>query len=289
MKLERNAPCWCGSQKKYKTCHLSFDEKIQSYKNEGAIVPTHKIIKTSSQIEGIKKSGVINTAILDKVAQNISAGMSTEDINELVHTATINYGAIPAPLNYKGFPKSTCTSINNVVCHGIPDENTILQDGDIVNVDVTTIFDGFYADASRMFLIGNVKPDKKDLVDVAKECLELGLAAAKPWSYLGDIGEIINQHAQNKGYTIVKEIGGHGVGIDFHEEPWVSHIGKSGTDMLLVPGMVFTIEPMVNMGTCHVETNQEDGWTVTTKDKKPSAQWEYTILITNTGSEVLTH
>lgn len=289
MKLERNALCWCGSNKKYKTCHLIFDEKIKSYQDSGAMVPKHTMIKTPKQIEGIRKSGLVNTAILDKIAENIRVGMSTEEINQLVHETTINHGAIPATLNYKGYPKSSCTSINEVVCHGIPDAKRILQDGDIVNVDVTTILGGYYADASRMFLIGNVDQDNNKLVTVAKECLDLGLAAAKPWAYLGDIGEAINNHAIKNGYSIVREIGGHGVGIDFHEEPWVSHIGKKGTDILLVPGMIFTIEPMVNRGTEEVETNEQDGWTVTTKDGLPSAQWEYTVLITEIGSEILTH
>lgn len=289
MKLERNQPCWCGSQKKYKSCHLPFDEKILSYKNKGDLVPPHKIIKTKEQIDGIRQSGIINTEILDLVAANIHVGMSTEEINTLVHEATISRGAIPAPLDYNGFPKSVCTSINEVVCHGIPSKDRILMDGDIINVDVTTIYNGYYADASRMFLIGNVKPEVEKLVTVSKECLDLALEATKPWGHLGDFGEVINNHAVKNGYSIVREIGGHGVGVEFHEEPWVGHIGKKDTGMLLVPGMVLTIEPMVNLGKPDVYQDSDDGWTIYTEDGLPSSQWEYTVLITETGTEILTH
>ncbi|BCN30013.1 methionyl aminopeptidase [Anaeromicropila herbilytica] len=288
MRLGRNDLCWCNSHQKYKSCHLAFDQKIEEYADKGHMVPSHDMIKTKEQIEGIRKSGVINTSILDMVAENIKEGMSTEDINTLVHEFTISHGAIPATLGYNGYPKSVCTSINEEVCHGIPDKNRILKSGDIINVDVTTILDGYYADASRMFLIGDVSEDKKKLVTVTKECLDLGLEAAKPWRFLGDIGEVINAHATKNGYTIVREIGGHGVGIEFHEEPWVSHIGKRGTDILLVPGMIFTIEPMVNMGAPDVYEDADNGWTIYTEDGKCSAQFEYTVLITENGAEILT-
>ena len=246
------------------------------------------MIKTKDQIASIEQAGILNTKILDMVEEYVHTGISTEEINTFVHKNTIDLGGVPAPLGFEGYPKSVCTSINNQVCHGIPDE-TILQDGDIVNVDVTTIVNGYYADASRMILIGNVSEERKKLVRVANECLELGLAAAKPWGYLGDIGEAINQHATKNGYTIVKEIGGHGVGIDFHEEPWVSHIGTKGTGMLLVPGMIFTIEPMVNVGGPEVIQDKNNGWTIYTQDNSDSAQWEYTVLITETGTKVLAH
>ncbi len=288
MKLGRNEPCWCNSHKKYKSCHLAFDQRLLSYESEGALIPTHKMIKTKDQIASIEQAGILNTKILDMVEEYVHTGISTEEINTFVHKNTIDLGGVPAPLGFEGYPKSVCTSINNQVCHGIPDE-TILQDGDIVNVDVTTIVNGYYADASRMILIGNVSEERKKLVRVAKECLELGLAAAKPWGYLGDIGEAINQHATKNGYTIVKEIGGHGVGIDFHEEPWVSHIGTKGTGMLLVPGMIFTIEPMVNVGGPEVIQDKNNGWTIYTQDNSDSAQWEYTVLITETGTKVLAH
>lgn len=288
MKLGRNDKCWCNSGQKYKSCHLSFDEKIGQFELRDILVPTHDIIKNKEQIEGIRKAGVLNTAILDMVAANIKAGMTTDDINTLVHEYTIAHGAIPAPLGYQGFPKSVCTSINNQVCHGIPSADDILKDGDIVNVDVTSILNGYYADASRMFCIGEVSEEAARLVRISKECLELGLAAVKPWGRIGDIGAAVSAHAAASGYTVVIDIGGHGVGLDFHEEPYVCHVGEEGTGMLLVPGMIFTIEPMVNAGEEGCYQDEENGWTVYTDDGQLSAQWEYTVLVTDTGTEILT-
>lgn len=289
MNLNRNDHCWCGSNKKYKNCHLNFDEKIRAYKQRGAIIPPSEIIKNQEQIEGIKASSKINTAALDLVAKKIKVGMSTEDINKLVHDFTISQGAIPAPLNYGGFPKSICTSINDEVCHGIPSKDIILQEGDIVNVDISTIYNGYFSDASRMFKIGKVHPKLEKLVDVAKECLDIGVKAAKPWGFLGDIGEAVQKHAESHGYSVVRAFGGHGIGIKFHEDPFVAHVGKRGTGMLLVPGMTFTIEPMINMGGHEIFIDSDDNWTVLTKDGYPSAQWEYTVLITETGVEILTY
>lgn len=289
MKLSRNDLCWCGSEKKYKNCHLTLDEKILTYKNKGCIIPPREIIKNVTQIEGIKASAKINTAALDLVAQNIKAGMSTEDINTLVHDFTISQGAIPAPLNYGGFPKSVCTSINDEVCHGIPSSDVILEDGDIINVDVSTIYNGFYSDASRMFKIGTVHEKLEKLVDVAKECLDKGLEAAKPWGFMGDIAEAVQTHAEANGYSVVREFGGHGVGVQFHEDPFVSHVGTKGTEMLLVPGMTFTIEPMINMGSHNIFVDSDNDWTALTEDGYPSAQWEYTVLITEDGHEILTY
>ena len=215
--------------------------------------------------------------------------MSTEEINTIVHDYTVSQGAIPAPLNFQGYPKSVCTSLNDEVCHGIPSEDVILEDGDIINVDVSTIYNGYFSDASRMFMIGQVHPDLEKLVRVAKECLDKGLAAAKPWGFLGDIAEAVQTHAEANGYSVVREFGGHGIGLEFHETPFVSHVGKKGTGMLLVPGMVFTIEPMINMGKPDIFIDSDDGWTTLTEDGYPSAQWEYTVLVTETGVEVLTH
>lgn len=287
MKLGRNDICWCGSRMKYKSCHLSFDQKIENYRVAGADVPSHAMIKTPKQIEGVRKAGQINTQILDKVDHFIKAGISTEEINQLVHQYTLDLGGVPAPLDYKGFPKSVCTSLNDVVCHGIPSGKRILRDGDILNVDVTTIVDGYYGDASRMYEIGNVSAEAKKLIRVTKESLDLGLKEVKPWSHLGNVGAAISEYIYANGYTVVREIGGHGVGVDFHEEPWVSHIGTRGTDVLLVPGMIFTIEPMINMGGEAVYQDEEDGWTIYTEDKSLSAQWEYTVLVTDSGGEVL--
>ena len=289
MKLSRNDDCWCGSNKKYKKCHYEFDEKILSYQHKGCIVPPRSIIKNESQIQGIKESAKINTAVLDLVAKNIKAGMTTEDIDVLVHDFTVSQGAIPAPLNFEGFPKSVCTSLNDEVCHGIPSKDVVLEDGDIINVDVSTIYNGYYSDASRMFMIGNVHEDLAKLVRVSKECVDKGLEAAKPWGFLGDIAEAVQTHAEANGYSVVREFGGHGVGLDFHEDPFVAHVGKKGTDMLLVPGMIFTIEPMINMGKKEIFIDSDNDWTVLTEDGYPSSQWEYTVLITETGAEILTN
>lgn len=288
-KLGRNDVCWCGSGKKYKSCHMALDEKIHHYALQGHIVPTHDILKTPEQIQGIRDSSVINIAVLDEVAKMIKPGVSTEEIDRLVYDVTTRMGGIPAPLNYEGFPKSVCTSIDEVVCHGIPSPERILKEGEIVNVDVSTIYKGYFSDSSRMFCIGEVSEEKKKLVQVTKECVELGLEQVKPWNFLGDMAQVINDHAKANGYSVVVDIGGHGVGLEFHEEPFVSYVTRKGTEMLMVPGMVFTIEPMVNMGTCEVYIDDEDGWTVYTEDGKPSAQWEITVAVTETGHEVLTY
>ncbi len=289
MKFGRNDSCWCGSGKKYKACHADFDAKLTDYKRRGVIVPKHKLLKTPAQLEGIRKAGKLNTEILDMVGENIRAGMSTEEINTLVHEYTVSHGGIPAPLNYNGFPKSVCTSVNDVICHGIPAADEVLKEGDIINVDVTTILDGFYADASRMFCIGEVSEEAKRLVEVTKESVDLALKEVKPWGFLGDIGAVISEYIYAHGYTVLHDIGGHGVGNEFHEDPYVCHIGKRGTGMLLVPGMVFTIEPMVNAGEEDFFQDADNGCTIYTEDGSLSAQWEYTVAVTEDGAEVLTH
>ena len=286
--MERNELCWCGSGKKYKKCHLAIEERIAYHEEKGEIVPTRDILKTIPQIEGIKKSARLNTAVLDHVAEHIHAGMSTEEIDRLVYDFTVSHGGIPAPLHYQGFPKSVCTSINNEVCHGIPDESIILEEGDIINVDVSTILDGYFSDASRMFRIGNVSERARKLVEVTKECVELGLAQAKPWNHLGDIADAINTYAKANGYSVVEDIGGHGIGLEFHEDPWVSYVTPKGSEMLLVPGMIFTIEPMINEGSPDFFVDEENEWTVYTEDDGLSAQVEYMVLITEDGAEVLT-
>ena len=287
MKIGRNDPCWCGSGRKYKQCHEAFDRKMEHYAHLGHIVPAHDMLKTPEQIAGIKESAKINVAVLDDIAEHIHVGMSTEEIDQRVYQLTKEMGGIPAPLNYEGFPKSVCTSINDQVCHGIPSKDVILQDGDIINVDVSTIYNGYFSDSSRMFCLGNVSEENRKLVQVTKECVELGLAEVKPWGFLGDVGAAICEHAHANGYTVVREIGGHGVGVEFHEEPWVGYNTKRGEEMLLVPGLMFTIEPMVNMGTQQIYTDQENGWEVYTMDGKPSAQWEYQVLVTENGAEVI--
>ena len=267
------------------------DKRVMYWEHKGKEVPTRELIKTPEQIAGIRKAGALNTAVLDEVARQIHEGMSTLEIDEIVYKYTTEHGGIPAPLNYEGFPKSVCTSINEVVCHGIPKAEDILEEGDIINVDCTTILDGYFADASRMFIIGKTTPEKEQLVRVAKECLEIGMQAAKPYCFVGDIGNAIDKHARKYHYGIVRDLCGHGVGNAFHEEPDVVHYGKKGTGMLLVPGMVFTIEPMVNMGTWRVYVDADDpyGWEVISEDELPSAQWEHTLLMTEEGVEILTY
>ena len=287
MKIGRNDPCWCGSGQKYKKCHAAFDDRLTELKNEGHIIPPHSIIKTPEQIEGIRNSAKVNVAVLDYVAAHIKEGVSTEEINEWVDSETRRLGGIPAPLNYNGFPKSVCTSLNDEVCHGIPDKNIILKDGDIINVDCSTIVNGYFSDSSRMFCIGNVSEDKKRLVEVAKESLQVGLDAIKPWGFLGDMADAIHTFAVKNGYYVVREIGGHGCGLEFHEEPWVGYIAHKGTEMVMAPGMVFTIEPMINMGEPDIVQDEENGWTIYTEDGMPSAQWEIQVLITETGTEIL--
>ena len=269
---ERNQPCWCGSGRKYKKCHWAFDEKLKMYENQGILVPSHELIKTPEQIEKIKESAKINIAILDYVAEHIQEGVTTQEIDNWVAKITKEAGAVAAPLGYEGFPKSVCTSINEQVCHGIPSEDVALKNGDIINVDVSTILDGYYSDSSRMFCIGQVSPEKQKLVDVTRECVEKGLAKVKPWGYLGDMSQAVHEHAQANGYSVVREIGGHGIGLDFHEDPWVGYTQQAGTGMLLVPGMMFTIEPMINMGSYEIYVDDSDGWSVYTEDGLPSAQ-----------------
>ena len=286
-KLERNDLCWCGSHKKYKNCHQAFDERIRVIADQGHMVPSREMIKTPEQIAAIRESCKINVAVLDCIAANIKEGMSTGQIDRMVHEITTDMGGVPAPLGFEGFPKSVCTSLNDQVCHGIPSEKDILKDGDIVNVDASTIYKGYFSDSSRMFMIGNVSEEKRRLVQVAKECVELGLKEVKPWGFLGDMAQAVNDHAKKNGYQVVRDIGGHGVGLEFHEEPWVSYVVPRGTEMLMVPGMIFTIEPMVNMGTHEFFVDEENCWTVYTADGKPSAQWEIMVLVTEDGHEVL--
>ena len=286
-KIGRNDPCWCGSGRKYKVCHQAFEEKIAKIGAQGHIIPSRDIIKTPAQIAGIKESCKINVAVLDAIEARICEGMPTSEIDRLVYDMTREMGGIPAPLNYRGYPYSVCTSVNEQVCHGFPSENVILKSGDIINVDVSTIYNGYFSDSSRMFCIGEVSPEKKRLVQVTKECVEKGLAEVKPWGFLGDMGQAVHDHAYANGYTVVREIGGHGVGLAFHEDPWVGYNSRRGEEMLLVPGMIFTIEPMVNMGKVDIYVDDDNEWEVYTEDGLPSAQWEIMVLVTEEGYEVL--
>ena len=285
----RNDPCWCGSGKKYKKCHIDFDEKIEEFEGAGHIVPSHEILKNAEQIEKIKESAKINIAVLDYVAEHIKAGISTAEIDKWVYDITTKMGGIPAPLNFEGFPKSVCTSINNEVCHGIPSEDVIISDGDIINVDVSTNLNGYFSDSSRMFCIGNVSEENRRLVEETKNAVYEGLKQVKPWGFLGDMGQAVNDYVKSKGYSVVREVGGHGIGLEFHEDPWVSYISKKGTEMLMVPGMIFTIEPMVNAGKPDIFVDEDNGWTIYTEDNSMSAQWEIQVLVTEDGYEIIAY
>lgn len=287
IELGRNDECWCGSGKKYKKCHMEFDEKLEQLALAGENVPARALLKTPAEIEGIKRSAEVNIGVLDYIAEHIGPGVSTEQIDQWVYDYTTEHDAIPADLNFEGYPKSVCTSIDEVVCHGIPSEDDILEEGQIVNVDCSTIKDGFFSDSSRMFCIGEVSKEKADLVRVTKEAVQKGLDAIRPWGHLGDVGAAVYAYAKENGYSVVREFGGHGIGNEFHEEPFVSFVTKPGTGMILVPGLCFTIEPMINMGKPHIKMNDPNGWTVRTKDGLPTAQWEVQLVVTDDGYELL--
>ncbi len=267
---------------------IELRNKIKEYRAKGYKIPPLRIIRSEEQIAGIRESAKINTALLDYISENICEGITTQDVDDMVYEFTTSHGAIPAPLHYEGFPKSCCVSRNEIVCHGIPSKKEFLRNGDIVNVDVSTIYNRYFSDASRMFMIGDVSEECKRLVKVTKECLEIGIATAQPWARMGDVGAAIQEHAEKNGYSVVRELCGHGCGVKFHEPPEVLHYGKRGTEELIIPGMTFTIEPMINMGKKEIFIEEND-WTVVTKDLKPSAQWEHQILITETGNEILTY
>lgn len=267
---------------------IELRNKIKEYRAKGYKIPPLRIIRSEEQIAGIRESAKINTALLDYISENIREGITTQDIDDMVYEFTTSHGAIPAPLHYEGYPKSCCVSRNEIVCHGIPSKKEFLRNGDIVNVDVSTIYNRYFSDASRMFMIGDVSEECQRLVKVTKECLEIGIVTAQPWARMGDVGAAIQEHAEKNGYSVVRELCGHGCGVKFHEPPEVLHYGKRGTEELIIPGMTFTIEPMINMGKKEIFIEEND-WTVVTKDLKPSAQWEHQILITETGNEILTY
>jgi methionyl aminopeptidase len=244
-------------------------------------------IKSAREIELMRATSRLAAQTLNFIETKLEVGMSTEDVNKLCHDYIIAHDAIPAPLNYHGFPKSVCTSLNEVICHGIPTEKDIVKDGDILNIDVTTILNGFHGDTNRTFLMGNVSDEIKKLVSITHDCMMAGIETVRPGSRLGDIGAVIEEMAHDNGYSVVREYCGHGIGREFHEEPQVLHYGKRGTGVELKPGMTFTIEPMINIGKRHCRV-LSDGWTVVTRDKKWSAQFEHTVLVTEEGVEILT-
>ena len=246
-------------------------------------IPLHNL----SDFEGIRKAGALAANILDKLKDIINPGISTQQINDFCHEMILDNNAIPAPLNYKGFPKSICTSVNHVVCHGIPSEKKILEEGDIVNIDVTVILDGWYGDTSRMFVAGQTNKKIYSFLETTYECLLIGIKNALPGKNLGDIGFEIQKYAEEKNYSVVRDFCGHGIGKEFHLPPSVLHFGELGTGPKLEPGMLFTIEPMINIGDWKIKI-LNDGWTAVTKDKSLSAQFEHTIGITESGNEIFT-
>lgn len=282
----RNEPCWCGSGKKWKKCHFPVsaphDVASQYLKQYGIRV------KTPEQIAGIRKSCRTAKEILEKVCARAKAGVTTDELNTYAEELYREAGTIAAPYHYgkPPYPKSICTSLNEVICHGIPD-NTVLKEGDILNIDVTTILEGYYGDCSRMVMVGQVSAEKRRVVEVAYECLEKSCAILKPGLLVSAIGDVIEEIATRQGCSVVHQFVGHGVGLDFHEPPQVPH-NRNNLEIPLVAGMTFTIEPMINAGVAEGIVDPIDKWTARTKDGRPSAQWEHTILITPTGHEILT-
>jgi methionyl aminopeptidase len=284
-KVGRNDPCPCGSGLKYKKCCLGKTNPKVSIKEK--YLRQHNIrLKEEADVNAIKQAGRLAIATLQLVEEHIKPGTTTEEINTLVHEFTIQHGAVPAPLNYRGFPKSVCISVNEEICHGIPGDR-VLKTGDIVNVDVTPKLDGYYADASKTLFVGNPGPDARKIVEVARNSLRVGLSMVRPGKRVGDIGWAIQSYAEGEGCSVVREFVGHGVGFEFHEAPQIPHYGQKGRGIILVPGMVFTIEPMINLGKKDLHI-LSDNWTAVTNDGSLSAQFEQTALVTEDGFESLT-
>jgi methionyl aminopeptidase len=285
--IGRNDPCPCGSGRKYKKCCLGKEKPLSSQDLTSLYASKYQIrLKDRKAVEGIRRAGKLVVRLLSMVEKEIHPGMTTEEINTLVHEMTIKNGAIPAPLNYRGFPKSVCVSVNEVICHGIPGKR-VLNAGDIVNVDVTPILNGYYADGNKTFFVGTPSPEARKIVDVSRQSLVLGMKAVRPGNTIGDIGWAIQSYAEGEGCSVVREFVGHGVGYEFHEPPQVPHYGRKGGGVVLVPGMVFTIEPMINYGKKELYV-LEDDWTAVTADGSLSAQFEQTLLVTADGCESLT-
>jgi methionyl aminopeptidase len=286
--ITRNDPCWCGSGKKYKKCHLLADEQRQPG-NRPATGRALKMVKTAEEIEGMRRAGEFNGRLLEYVRPYVKEGAATSEIDAIVHDYTVSHGHRPGALGYQGFPKSCCTSINQVVCHGIPSESEVLKRGDIVNVDLTTIVDGFYGDSSETFFIGEVSAGALALTRVAAKAMRLGIAAVGPGKHLRSIAEAIEPYVISKGCSVVHQYTGHGIGRKFHESFTVYHHRDPDCEnVVLMPGMTLTVEPMINAGAYEVTTDPVDKWTVRTKDGSLSAQFEHTVLVTETGVEVLT-
>lgn len=297
-KLGRNDPCHCGSGKKYKKCHMGADQKAGPGKaapparrpgrRERARKRAKALILTPTEQDGMRAAGKFNAQVLDEVRKRVAPGVTLEAIDTFVHDYTLDHGHQLACLGYKGYPKSTCTSVNDVVCHGIPDDYA-LREGDIVNIDLTSIVDGWHGDQSETFLIGDVSDEARRLVQCSFDCLHLGIDALKPGSQVIEIGRAIAKHAHAQGFSVVEAFQGHGIGRKFHTEPGVPHYPEPHAgQFVLLPGMCFTIEPMINAGRKGCVIDKSDGWTARTVDGKLSAQFEHTILMTNKGPELVT-
>lgn len=292
--IGRNDPCWCGSGEKWKKCHYPHVssskpilEKGIDFKH-GYLLKHHILIKNEQQIEGIRASCRLASKILDAACSKAQEGTTTLELNDYAHQLHLDAGAIPAPLNYgyPPFPRSICTSLNDVICHGIPDDKP-LQKGDILNIDVTCILNGYFGDCSRMVIIGEADSERRLVTEVAYECLMRSIAILKPGIPLSQIGEVIESHANARGCSVVTQFVGHGIGLEFHEGPQILHY-RNNNHLLLIPGMTFTIEPMINAGVKECVIDPKDRWTARTKDGRASAQWEHTLLITPEGHEILT-
>jgi len=246
------------------------------------------IIKTDEQIDGIRKSSKMAGEVLLYISDFVKEGVSTGYLDQLIHNYIVERGGVPATMNYNGFPKSCCISLNEVICHGIPAEDIVLKNGDILNIDVTTILNGYFGDTSKMYIVGETSENALKLVKATKHCLNLGIQQVRPGNYFGNIGYAISRYAISQGFTVVYEYCGHGVGLEFHEEPQIDHAARKNSGHKMKPGMIFTIEPMINEGKPRVRVDESDGWTARTVDNKLSAQFEHTILVTNSGYEVLT-
>jgi methionyl aminopeptidase len=283
VKVGRNDPCPCGSGKKYKRCCAGVADvpRPKTHPQKPKIR-----LKSPLDVEGIRRAGRLVVDTLDLVESRLAPGITTDTINTWVHEYTLQHKGIPAPLNYRGYPKSVCVSVNEVICHGIPGPR-MLKEGDIVNIDVTTILDGYYADANKTFFIGTPGPEASKIVAVARQSLKEGMAMVRPGHTVGDIGWAIQNYAEGQGCSVVRDFVGHGVGFDFHEPPQIPHFGQRGEGVQLVAGMVFTIEPMINLGG-HELIILDDQWTAVTKDRSLSAQFEQTLLVTPDGWESLT-
>jgi methionyl aminopeptidase len=286
VKVGRNDPCICGSGLKFKKCCMNKND-VETRNLEDLYARKYGIrLKKQPDIEGIRKAGHLVLDTLELVASMIKPGITTDSINTLVHEFTIQNGATPAPLHYRGFPKSVCVSVNEVICHGIPGKR-ILQEGDIANIDITSVLNGYYADASKTFFIGKPSAEARKIVAVSRECLRRGMAMVKPGNTVGDIGWAIQTYAEGQGCSVVRDFVGHGVGFEFHEPPQIPHFGQKGSGIRLIPGMVFTVEPMINLGKKELRI-LEDKWTAVTRDGALSSQFEQTVLVTHKGCESLT-